>query len=117
MQNLEKIYKMTFASVYPYYIAKAQKKGHTQAEVDEIICRLTGYNATGLQEQIETNTSFEQFFAQAPQLNPKVSEIKGIICGYRIEEIQDSLMKKIRYLDKLIDELAKGRKMDRILRK
>lgn len=107
MHNLERIYKMTFASVYHCYVAKAEKKGRTKLEVDEIICRLTGYDVQGFKEQIETNATFETFFAEAPCLHPKVTEIKGMICGYRIEDIEDPLMKKIRYLDKLVDELAK----------
>lgn len=112
-----KIYSMTFASVYPHYITKAERKNRTKDEVDEIIRRLTWYNQSWLELQLSQNNTFEQFFEQAPQLNPKVSEIKGMICGYRIEEIEDPLMKKIRYLDKLIDELAKGKSMDKILRK
>ena len=108
---------MSFASVYPHYIRKAEKKGRTKAEVDEIICWLTGYNAKTLQQHIDQKTDFENFFAQAPQLNPNVSKITGVICGYRVEEIEDKLMQKVRYLDKLIDELAKGKTMDKILRK
>jgi hypothetical protein len=115
MQNT-KIFKMSFASVYLYYIAKAEKKGHTKEEVDTIICRLTGYDKKTLQKQIDTNVDFETFFDQAPEMNPNVSQITGMICGYRIEDIPDPLMKKIRYLDKLIDELAKGRTMEKILR-
>jgi hypothetical protein len=112
-----RVYRMTFCSVYPLYIKKAERKGHTKEEVDAIIFWLTGYNKQTLQKQIDTKTDFETFFAQAPQLNPNVSQITGMICGYRIEEIDDPLMKKVRYLDKLIDELAKGRKMEKILRK
>jgi hypothetical protein len=108
---------MSFASVYPYYIQKAEKKGRTREEVDTIICWLTGYNQKSLQQQIDKKTDFETFFAQAPQLNPNVSKITGVICGYRVEEIKDKLMQKIRYLDKLIDELAKGKAMEKILRK
>jgi hypothetical protein len=108
---------MSFASVYPHYIQKAEKKGRTKAEVDEIIFWLTGYNAKTLQQQIDKKTDFENFFAQAPQLNPNVSKITGVICGYRVEEIEDHLMRKVRYLDKLIDELAKGKSMEKILRK
>lgn len=115
MQNT-RIYKMSFASVYPHYITKAEKKGRTKEEVDEIIFWLTGYNKKSLKKVIDTKTNFEDFFANAPKLNPNVSKITGVICGYRIEEIEDPLMKKIRYLDKLIDELAKGRKMEKILR-
>ena len=112
-----RVYKMSFASVYPHYITKAEKKGRTKAEVDEIIYWLTGYNQQMLQDHIDNKTDFETFFAQAPQLNPNVSQIKGLICGYRVEEIEDKLMQKVRYLDKLIDELAKGKVMDKILRK
>lgn len=108
---------MIFAGVYPHYINKAEKKNRTKAEVDEIICWLTGYTLESLQNQIDTKVDFETFFEQAPQLNENVSEITGVICGYRIEKIEDPLMKKVRYLDKLIDELAKGRAMEKILRK
>jgi len=107
---------MSFAGVYPLYIQKAEKKGRTKDEVDEIIYWLTGYNAKSLQQQIDKKVDFETFFAQAPKLNPNVSLITGVICGYRVEEIEDKLMQKIRYLDKLIDELAKGKKMEKILR-
>jgi len=112
-----RIYRMSFASVYPHYVAKAEKKGRTKDEVDEIICWLTGYNQQALQQQIELKNDFETFFDQAPQINPNVSKITGVICGYRVEEIEDKLMQKIRYLDKLIDELAKGKTMEKILRK
>jgi hypothetical protein len=108
---------MSFASVYPLYIHKAERKGRTKAEVDDIIFWLTGYNKQTLQKHIDDKTDFETFFAQAPQLNPNVSKITGVICGYRVEEIEDKLMQKIRYLDKLVDELAKGKAMDKILRK
>ena len=114
--NNTRIFKTSFASVYPLSIQKAEKKGRTKKEVDTIICWLTGYNLQTLQEQIDKENSFETFFQEAPQINPKASQIKGVICGYRIEEIEDKLMQKIRYLDKLIDELAKGRAMDKILR-
>lgn len=107
---------MSFASVYPLYIKKAEKKERTKAEVDEIIFWLTGYNQESLQEQVDKEVDFETFFDQAPQMNKNVSLIKGVICGYRVEEIEDELMQKIRYLDKLIDELAKGKKMEKILR-
>ncbi len=107
---------MSFASVYPLYIKKVERKGHTKEEVDIIIFWLTGYNKTTLKKQIDAKVDFETFFAQAPQLNPNVSKITGVICGYRVEEIEDKLMQKVRYLDKLIDELAKGRKMEKILR-
>ncbi len=108
---------MSFASVYPLYITKAEKKGRTKAELDTIICWLTGYSPKALQKQIEKKVDFETFFAQAPQLNPNVSKITGLICGYRVEEIEDKLMQKVRYLDKLVDELAKGKTMEKILRK
>lgn len=111
-----RVYKMSFASVYPHYIAKAEKKGRTKAEVDEIIIWLTGYNAEKLQEIIDNKIDFETFFAEA-SLNPNVSKITGVICGYRVEEIEDRLIQQIRYLDKLIDELAKGKTIDNILRK
>lgn len=108
---------MIFAGVYPHYINKAEKKNRTKAEVDEIICWLTGYTMESLQNQIDSKVDFETFFEQAPKLNKNVSKITGVICGYRIEEIQDTLIKKVRYLDKLIDELAKGKSMEKILRK
>jgi hypothetical protein len=112
-----RIFKMAFASVYPLYLQKAEKKGRTKAEVDEVICWLTGYNRTSLQEQIDRNSSFETFFALAPQIHPNASKITGVICGYRVEAIEDKLMQQIRYLDKLVDELAKGKSMEKILRK
>ena len=115
--NNTRIYKMSFAGVYPLYIQKAERKGRTKDEVDEIIFWLTGYDKQTFQQHIDNKTNFETFFAEAPQLNPNVSKITGVICGYRVEEIEDELMQKIRYLDKLIDELAKGRTMDKILRK
>ena len=108
---------MPFANVYPFYIQKAEKKGRTKAEVDEIICWLTGYDERAFQMQLDNNTDFETFFGKAPQLNPNTSKITGVICGYRVEEIEDPLMQKIRYLDKLVDELAKGKAMEKILRK
>lgn len=111
-----RIFKMAFGSVYPHYITKAEKKGKTKEEVHEIIYWLTGYNEVDLTRILEDKTDFETFFAKAPQLNPNVSKITGVICGYRVEEIEDELMQKIRYLDKLIDELAKGRAMEKILR-
>lgn len=116
-KNNERIYKMSFAGVYPHYIAKAEKKGRTKAEVDEIIFWLTGYDEKLLQNVIDNKTNFEKFFAQAPNMNPKVSQITGVICGYRVEEIEDDIIQKVRYLDKLIDELAKGKSMEKILRK
>ena len=112
-----RIFATPFGSVYPLYIQKAEKKGRTKAEVDTIIFWLTGYNKQTLQLQIDNNSDFETFFAHAPQINPSVSMITGVICGYRVEEIEDKLMQKIRYLDKLVDELAKGKSMEKILRK
>jgi len=108
---------MAFSSVYPLYIQKAEKKGRKKEEVDEIIFWLTGYNAKTLQKQIDEKRDFETFFAQAPKLNPNAAKITGVICGYRVEEIEDKLIQKVRYLDKLIDELAKGKTMEKILRK
>ena len=113
----QRVYKMSFAGVYPHYISKAEKKGRTKAEVHEIVFWLTGYDEKSLRRHIDNKTNFEDFFAQAPQMNPNVSKITGVICGYRVEEIEDELMQKIRYLDKLIDELAKGKAMEKILRK
>ena len=107
---------MSFASVYPHYVAKAEKKGRTKAEVDEVIRWLTGFSQAGLEAQIEQRTDFETFFAEAPRLNPAREQIKGVICGVRIEEIEEPLMREIRYLDKLIDELAKGKAMEKVLR-
>jgi len=112
-----RVYRMSFSGVYPLYIQKAEKKGRTKAEVDTIIFWLTGYDKQTLQQQIDRKTDFETFFAEAPQMNPNVSKITGVICGYRVEEIEDKLMQKVRYLDKLIDELAKGKAMEKILRK
>jgi hypothetical protein len=112
-----RIYKMSFASVYPHYIQKAEKKGRTKNEVDQILYCLTGYDEKALQQHIENKTDFETFFARAPRINPNVSKITGVICGYRVEEIEDKLMQKIRYLDKLVDELSKGKAMEKILRK
>lgn len=112
-----RIYKMSFASVYPHYVTKAERKGRTKEEVDEIIRWLTGYNQEQLEAHIENKTDFEAFFAEAPQLNPSRSLIKGVICGVRVEEIENPLMQEIRYMDKLIDELAKGKAMEKILRK
>ena len=108
---------MTVASVYPHYLTKAEKKGRTKAEVDEIIRWLTGYSQGELEEQLKNKTNFETFFADAPKLNPSRTLVKGVICGVRIEEIEDPLMREVRYLDKMIDELAKGKTMDKILRK
>lgn len=111
-----RVYSISVASVYPHYVAKAEKKGRTKAEVDEIIRWLTGHSQKTLEQELEKKTSFEDFFAQAPGLNPARSLITGMICGYRVEEIQEPLMRELRYLDKLIDELAKGRPMEKILR-
>ncbi|EAC6871756.1 DUF2200 domain-containing protein [Listeria monocytogenes] len=112
-----KIYTMSFASVYPLYIQKAEKKDRTKEEVDEIIFWLTGYDQASLQKAIDQEIDFETFFELAPKMNPNASLITGVICGYRVEEIEDKLMQQIRYLDKLVDELAKGKKMEKILRK
>lgn len=111
-----KIYAMSFASVYPLYVKKVERKGRTAAEVDDIIQWLTGYDQTGLERQLTARTSFETFFADAPQMNPARALITGLICGVRVEQIEEPLMREIRYLDKLIDELANGKKMDKILR-
>lgn len=111
-----KIYKMAFSSVYPHYVTKAEKKERTKDEVDEIIRWLTGYTQTELEKQIEDKTDFEAFFDEAPNMNPNRDLIKGVICGVRVEEIEEPLMQEIRYMDKMIDELAKGRKMEKILR-
>jgi hypothetical protein len=110
------IYTMSFARVYPLYAAKAEKKGRTKAEVDEIICWLTGYDHEELEAQLEKQTDFETFLAEAPQLNPLRALIKGVVCGVRVEDIEEPTMREIRYLDKLIDELAKGKAMEKILR-
>ena len=111
-----KIYTMSFAKVYPHYIAKAEKKGRTKAEVDEIVRWLTGYSQEALEEILANGTDFETFFAEAPQLNPSRRLVKGVICGVRVEEIDEPTMQEIRYLDKLVDELAKGNAMEKILR-
>lgn len=111
-----RIYTTSFASVYPHYVAKAERKGRTKDEVDQIICWLTGYDKKGLQKQIANETDFETFLAQAPQMNKARSLIKGVVCGVRVEEVEDPVMREIRYLDKLIDELAKGKLMEKILR-
>jgi len=111
-----RVFKMSFAGVYPHYIAKAEKKGRTKEEVDTIICWLTSYDQKSLQQHLANKTNFETFFTEAPQIHPNASKITGVICGYRVENIEDKLMQKIRYLDKLIDELAKGRAMEKILR-
>ena len=115
--NKERIYALVFASVYPLYIKKAERKGRTKEEVDTIIFWLTGYDKKTLQQQIDKKSDFETFFAEAPKLNPNASKITGVICGYRVEDIEDAVIKKMRYLDKLIDELAMGKAMEKILRK
>ena len=114
--NNHRIYKMPFTSVYPLYIQKAEKKGRTKAEVDEIISWLTGYTPSQLDDVIENQTDFETFFAKAPKMNPNRKLITGLICGIRVEEMEESTMKEVRYLDKLIDELARGKAMEKILR-
>ncbi len=111
-----RVYRMPFASVYPLYLRKAEKKGRTKAEVDAIIHWLTGYEGKALQRVLDAKTDFEAFFTDAPRMNPNASKITGVICGHRIEEIEDELLRKIRWLDKLVDELAKGKAMDKILR-
>lgn len=116
MEKKPRIFTMSFGSVYPLYVKKAEKKGRTKAEVDEIIAWLTGYDASALEHVIDTKVDFETFFAGAPRMNPNVSLIKGLVCGVRVEDVPDPLMQKIRYLDKLIDELARGKKMASILR-
>lgn len=112
-----RVYRMKFSGVYPMYVQKAERKNRTKEEVDQIISWLTGYSREELQHQIELESDFETFFSRAPLLNPNASLIKGVVCGVRIEEIDDPLMRKVRYLDKLIDELAKGKAMEKILRK
>ena len=111
-----RIFSMPFADVYPAYIQKAERKGRSKAEVDEIIFWLTGYDAKSLQKQLDAKTVFRAFFDEAPQLNPNTSLIKGVVCGVRVEDVEDPLMQKIRFLDKLVDELAKGKAMEKILR-
>jgi len=112
-----RVFAYSFASIYKLYIQKVERKGRTQADLDTVIFWLTGYNKKTLQQQIDKNNDLETFFAQAPQMNPNVSKITGVICGYRVEEIEDKLMQKIRYMDKLVDEVAKGKTMEKILRK
>ncbi len=111
-----RIYTMTFASVYPHYVAKAERKNRTQDEVDRIVCWLTGYTPAGLRKQIAAKSDFATFFAEAPALHPNSALIKGVVCGIRVETIEDPLVQKVRWLDKLIDELAKGKAMEKILR-
>lgn len=115
MKN-ERVYKMAFSSVYPLLVQKAEKKGRTKSEVDAVICWLTGYDHSSLQAQIEKNIDYETFFREAPKINPNADKITGVICGYRVEEIEEPLMKKIRWLDKLVDELAKGKSMEKVMR-
>lgn len=114
--NNARVYKMSFAGVYPHYVAKAEKKGRTKEEVDTLIFWLTGYDAQMLQQILDDKTNFETFFGQAPHINPNVSRITGVICGYRVEDIEDKIIQQVRYLDKLVDELAKGKAMEKILR-
>lgn len=116
MTKPHRIYAISFASVYPHYVTKAEKKGRTKAEVDQIIRWLTGYTQAGLNAQIKKKTNFEDFFAQAPQLNPLRALITGVVCGVRVENVEDPVMREVRYMDKLIDELAKGKAMEKILR-
>jgi hypothetical protein len=114
--NYERVFAMSFAGVYPHYVKKVETKSRTKDELDQVITWLTGYTKAGLAKQIEKKTSFRDFFEKAPKFNPNASLIKGVVCGIRVEEIEDPLMQKIRYLDKLVDELAKGKKMQKILR-
>jgi len=116
METRHRIFTTAFAKVYPMYVQKAERKNRTKAEVDQVICWLTGYTNAGLQKQIERQSDFETFFAQAPAFHPNSSLIKGLVCGVRVEDVEDPLMQKIRYLDKLVDELAKGKAMEKILR-
>ena len=115
MKN-ERVYAMTFSSVYPLYLQKAARKGRTKEEVDAVVCWLTGYDEDGLQDQIAKEVSLEAFFSEAPQINPDADKITGVVCGVRVEEIEEPLMQQIRWLDKLVDELAKGRPMEKVLR-
>lgn len=117
MHNTHRIYAMIFGNVYPFYVTKAEKKGRTKSEVDEIICWLTGYSQKELEAEFKKQTNFEDFFANAPKLNPARHLIKGVICGVRVEEIKDDLIREVRYMDKLVDELAQGKPMAKILRK
>jgi len=114
--NNERVYKLVFATVYPLLVQKAERKGRTKAEVDAVIYWLTGYDESGLQEQIAKKVNYEDFFNEAPHMNPNAAKITGVICGYRVEEIADPLMQKARWLDKLVDELAKGKTMEKVLR-
>jgi len=112
----ERVYKMAFSRVYPLLVQKAERKGRSKSEVDAVICWLTGYDQSGLQAQIDKNVDYETFFNEAPQINSNATKIKGVICGHRVEEIQEPLMQKIRWLDKLVDELAKGKPLEKVLR-
>ena len=112
----DRVFKMAFSKVYPLLVQKAERKGRTKSEVDAVICWLTGYDEAGLQAQIAKDIDYETFFSEAPQINPDAGKIKGVICGHRVEEIEDPLMQKIRWLDKLVDELAKGKSMEKVLR-
>lgn len=116
MQTKHRIYTTSFASVYPLYVAKAERKGRTKAEVDVILCWLTGYSQQELEQQLQAQKDFESFFNEAPRMNPARSLIKGVVCGVRVEDVQEPTMREIRYLDKLVDELAKGKAMEKILR-
>lgn len=117
MNTNTRIYTMIFGNIYPLYITKVERKGRVKTEVDQVICWLTGYSQAELEAQIEKQTTMEDFFAQAPQMNPARSLIKGTVCGVRVEDIQEDTMREIRYMDKLVDELAKGRPLEKILRK
>ena len=116
METKHRIYTTSFACVYPLYVAKAEKKGRTKAEVDAVICWLTGYSQQELERQVERQKDFEAFFSEAPRMNPARNLIKGVVCGVRVEEVEEPTMREIRYLDKLVDELAKGKAMEKILR-
>ena len=116
MRSNERVFKMKFSSVYPHYVTKVEKKGHTIAELHQVICWLTGYTEAGLRQQIERQVDFRTFFAEAPAMHPNRKLITGVICGIRVEEIEDPLMQQLRYLDKLVDEVARGKKMEKILR-
>ncbi len=117
LKTRDRIYNMSVAGVYPHYVTKAKRKGRTKKEVDEIICWLTGYTQKKFETELEKGTNFETFFNKAPKMNPKRSLIKGVVCGVRVEDIEDPVVREVRYLDKLIDELAKGKAMEKILRK
>lgn len=117
MTSNERVFAMIFAKIYPLYLQKAEGKNRTKEEVDQVLCWLTGYTKAGLQKQIDQGSSLESFFANAPEMHPNTSLIKGVVCGIRVEDIKDPLMQKIRYMDKLVDELAKGKSMEKILRR